>query len=80
MRATYVLPVTACVHVGDKRLQQVASDLLLGSVKLVLRTDILTGEHPEGFAGMLTCRRPNDTFVRVEPGPNGDIEAQVVIA
>ena len=79
MRASYILPVTASIHVGDARLQQEASDLLIHSVRLVLRKEILTGKSPGGMASMFTFRRPDDTFVRVEPGPDGGIEAQVVI-
>lgn len=79
MRASYILPVTASIHVDDARLQQEAFNLLRHSLELVLRTEILTGKSPAGFAGMFTHRRPDDTFVRIEPGPNGGIEAQVAI-
>ena len=79
MRPAYILPVTASVHVNDARMHGAASNFLMHSLELVLRTEILTGKSPAGFAGMFTHRRPDDTFVRVEPGPNGGIEAQVAI-
>ena len=79
MRASYVLPVTASIHVGDARLQEEAFNLLRHSLELILRTEILTGKSPGGMASMFTFRRPDDTFVRVEPGPDGGIHAQVAI-
>lgn len=79
MRASYILPVTASIHVDDARMKQEAFNPLRHSLELILRTEILTGKSPAGFAGMFTHRRPDDTFVRIEPGPNGGIEAQVAI-
>jgi hypothetical protein len=79
MRASYTFPVKCSLYAKDCRLHEEAAKILANSIKVVLGTQILTGQQPIGFAGMFTLRRPDDTFVRVGPGDNADIEAEVVI-
>ena len=80
MRASYVLPVTCSLHVHDRHLHQAAAMALADVIEHVVGTQILTGKRPDGYVGIHTFRRPNDTFLRVGPGEDDEMEAEMEIA
>lgn len=79
MRLSCTIPVTCFLRVHDRSLEQDAATILTEAIEFTLRNGLLNGPNPQGYASLHSFLTPNDTYIRVEPGEDGGIEASVAI-